>query len=128
MPIVFVHGVNTRKAEPGYDARVAMITKFLGLHLDGVTIGGVPLKALAPEFPYWGDLATKFAWNMASLPSDEVDALGAGGVPDDMRPLIGVIADALEEPGNAKDQPLLALARQCSLGLAVDVITDQLLQ
>lgn len=128
MPIVFVHGVNTRRTEPGYDARLAMITRFLGSHLDGLAIGGAPLKALAPAFPYWGDLATKFAWNMASLPSGEVDALGAGGVADDMRPLIGVIADALKEPGNAKDQPLLTLARERSLALAVEVITDQLLQ
>ena len=71
MSIVFVHGVNTRKTDPGYDARLSMITKFFHGHLAGVSIEGVPLATLIPTFPYWGDLATTFAWNMASLPSGE---------------------------------------------------------
>ncbi|MBR1068858.1 hypothetical protein [Bradyrhizobium liaoningense] len=128
MPIVFVHGVNTRKTDPGYDAHLAMITKFIQVHFAGVSIGGVPLTTLIPTFPYWGDLATSFAWNMASLPSGEIDALGAAGVADDMRPLVGVMADGLKNPGDAKAQPLLTLARERSLTLAVEVVTDQLLR
>ena len=105
-----------------------MITKFIQTHFTGVKFNGAPLATLKPMFPYWGDLATSFAWNMASLPSGQIDALGAAGVGDDMRPLIGVVADALEQPGQSKDQPLLTLARERSLVLAVDVITDQLLR
>ena len=128
MPIVFVHGVNTRKTDPGYDARLAMIAKFIQAHFAGVAFGEVPLATLTPMFPYWGDLATTFAWNMASLPSGEIDALGAPGVVDDMRSLIGVMADGLKDPSHAKDEPLLTLARERSLTLAVDVVTDQLLR
>lgn len=128
MPVVFVHGVNTRKTEPGYDARLSVIAKFIQIHLAGVAFGGGPLATLTPTFPYWGDLATRFAWDMASLPSGEIDALGAPGVADDLRPLIGVIADGLKDPSRAKQQPLLTLARERSLAQAVDVLADQLLR
>jgi len=128
MPVVFVHGVNTRKSEPGYDARLAVVSKFIKAHLVGVTLGGKQLAAPTPSFPYWGDLATSFAWNMASLPGGEIDALGTPGVSDELRPIIGVISDGLENPGHAKEQPLLTLARERSLALAVDVVFDQLLR
>src|SRR4051794_18504490 len=123
MPVVFVHGVNTRDTEPGYDARLLMIAKFIQKHWAGVALGGVPVATLAPSFPYWGDLGTRFAWNMASLPSGEIDALGGPGVADELRPTVAVIQDSLKDPAKAKQQPLLTLAREQSLAQAVDVIT-----
>ena len=59
MPVVFVHGVNTRKTDPGYDAWLSVIAKFIQTHFAGVAFGGVPLATLKPTFPYWGDLATR---------------------------------------------------------------------
>lgn len=127
MPIVFIHGVNTRKQDPGYDATVRLIEKFCTKYLTGATLNGKTLTAATPRFPYWGDLATKFAWNMASLPSGEINALGAAGVEEDMRPLIAMIGDGLANPDSARQQPLLTLARK-SLPQAVAAITSLMLR
>jgi hypothetical protein len=126
MPIVFVHGVNVRKG-PGYNAKVLTIQKFLEKHLRGATVGGKVLNTVAPDFPYWGGLATTFAWDMASLPSGDIDALGTPGVDPELRPLVALISDALADPQSARDEPLTVLAKE-SLPLAVDLITRLLLQ
>ena len=126
MPIVFIHGVNTRKQDPGYDATVWLIEKFCIKHLTGATLSGKTLTTAKPRFPYWGDLASKFAWNMASLPSGEINALGAASVEEDLRPLIAMIGDGLVDPESAKQQPLLTLAHK-SLSQAVAAITSLLL-
>ncbi len=126
MPLVFVHGVNTRKKEPGYEARRLLTEKFLQKHLRGASINGKVLATVKPSFPYWGDLGTRFAWNMASLPSGQINALGTG-VEDELRPLIGVIGDGLADPKSAQNQPMLTLAQK-SLPLALRVISDLLLR
>jgi len=112
MPIIFVHGVNTRTAEPGYKARLLLIEKFLEKHLSGAEINGKQLKTIKPRFPYWGDLATKFSWNMASLPTGKINALGGPGVDDELRPLVAIIHDGLADPDSAIKEPLVALARK----------------
>jgi hypothetical protein len=127
MPVVFVHGVNTRKTEPGYAARLGLIDRFVQKHLAGATLGGVAVTSLSPAFPYWGDLATSFAWNMASLPTGHVNALGPA-IDDRLRPLIAALDDDLSNATSAKQQPLLTLATRKSLPHAVDVISDLLLQ
>src|SRR4051794_16300500 len=101
MPIVFVHGVNTRKG-PGYDAAVRVVETFLRKHLRGVTVNKKELNTISKVwFPYWGDRATTFAWDMASLPQDNMQNLG--GVADvDLQPLLGHIRDAF--PDLPKDQ------------------------
>jgi hypothetical protein len=103
MPIVFVHGVNTRREESGYEARLLLVEKFLRKHFTGATINGKVLATVKPRFPYWGDLATRFAWNMASLPSGRIDSLGAPGVEDDLRPLVAIIRDGLSDPKSAQN-------------------------
>jgi hypothetical protein len=127
MPVVFVHGVNTRDTDSDYGVRLLVISRFIEAHFSGVALGGKPLATLAPTFPYWGDLATRFTWDMASLPSGEIDALGPG-VDANLRPLVGVIADGLRDPAAAAGQPLLALARERALPDAVDLLTDQLMR
>jgi hypothetical protein len=127
MPAVFVHGVNTRKSEPGYDARIRMTERFLRDHLAGVSLGGTSVQAWSVTFPYWGDLATTFAWNMASLPSGAVNALG-GAVDDNLRPLIAVIEDGLADAKAAGQQPLLTLATKRGLPAAMDVVSDLLIE
>ncbi len=127
MPIVFVHGVNNRKEDPSYEVGVHLFEKFCGKHLQGITLGGVPVANLAPSFPYWGDLATTFAWDMESLPSGQVNALGPG-VADDLRPLIAVIDDTLPDAKTAATQPLLTIAKRRSLMASVDLISTLVLQ
>src|SRR5205085_7988442 len=127
MPVVFVHGVNTRRAEPGYAARLGMIDRFVQKHLAGIKLGGADIASLSPAFPYWGDLATSFAWNMASLPTGNVNALGPG-IDDRLRPLIAALDDNLSNATSARQQPLLTLATQKSLPQAVEMLSDLLLQ
>ncbi|HKO57684.1 MAG TPA: hypothetical protein VJ276_17590, partial [Thermoanaerobaculia bacterium] len=117
MPVVFVHGVNTRKG-PGYEAGKLVTDTFLRKHLADATIDGKPLPVHAADFPYWGDLGSTFAWEMASLPRAQMQALG-GSADVDLQPILGHIRDAF--PDLPTDQPLTALAQK-RLSLAVDAI------
>lgn len=75
MPIVFVHGVGTRRDatyEKAVKAREALIRSFL-----------LPPLGLGPEAvkfwnPYWGGDAAEFAWKYASLPSGRQEKFGPG--------------------------------------------------
>ena len=118
MPIVFVHGVNTRKGQ-GYEAEIAATNAFLSKHLQGASINGKQLAKGGPiEFPYWGNLATEFAWNMASLPDEEMQALGGAGEPA-LRAILAGIKDALA--GSVTDEPLVALAKH-DFPVAMEII------
>lgn len=127
MPVVFVHGVNNRKEDPGYAAGQLLAQKFFEKHLASAKVAGKTLVSVSPRFPYWGDLAARFTWDMASLPTGQINALGAPGVEDDLRPLIAILRDALADPKTARKEPLLALAGK-SFPQAVGVITDLLLR
>jgi len=123
MPIVFVHGVNTRRG-PAYDASVKVKENYLKRSLLGVQINGKTLHAInAVAFPYWGDLGAKFAWNMASLPRGEMQALGAP-TEADLRAFLAHVRDAL--PAGLTAEPLLALARH-DFGNAVELLASMAL-
>ncbi len=124
MPIVFVHGVNTR-ANAGYRAGLEVKKALFKKHLAGATVGGRTFAQVPdPVFPYWGDLATTFAWNMASLPHGDMQSLGGGGDAD-IRPFLATVRDALsDELGN---EPLIALAQR-DFGQAVEVISSLALE
>jgi hypothetical protein len=126
MADIFVHGVNNRKTDPDYEARRLVTEGFLKQWLKGATINGKPLGEVAPAFPYWGDLATTFAWNMQSLPTGGQQALGPGVTPD-MRAIVAGLRDLLTEPGAAAQEPLVALAK-ASFPRAVDALTEVVLQ
>jgi hypothetical protein len=126
MAVIFVHGVNNRIEDSGYEVRRQTTAQFLTRFLKGASINGKQFADVKPVFPYWGNRATKFAWNMRSLPSGEMDALGAG-VTTNLRPLVAGIRDALDDPRNASEQPLLSVARK-SFPRAVDVVTELVLQ
>lgn len=125
MPVVFVHGVNVRKG-PGYDAGVSLTGKFLRKYLRGAVINGKKLTSVEPVFTYWGDRATEFAWQMASLPKGDIQSLGAG-IDEALRPLVAQMKDVLPDAPSAQNEPLTALAQR-DLGLSVDVISRLLMQ
>jgi hypothetical protein len=127
MPVIFVHGVNVREEESGYKARLLLTEKFLKKHLADVEIKDKTLAAFTPRFPYWGNLATQFAWGMASLPSKEIDSLGAPGVEDDFRPLIAEFQEQLPDVQGAQKEPFLTLARK-SFQHAVTLISALMLR
>jgi hypothetical protein len=119
MPVVFVHGVNTRRG-PEYDAGLKVKTAFFEQCLAGATINGKKVGvSVTPVFPYWGDLATTFSWDMASLPRGEMQALGVGAEPD-LRAVLAHVRDAV--PGGMTADPLLALAKR-RFPHAVEVIS-----
>jgi hypothetical protein len=127
MPVVFVHGVNNRKENPDYEPRRLVTERFLLKYLSGATINGKRLDDFRAIFPYWGDLATRFAWGMKSLPSGSIDALGVAGLEARLRPIVALVGDAVAVPGQAKDEPLTALAQK-SFTLAVEVLCELALQ
>lgn len=117
MPVVFVHGVNTRKG-PAYDAGTLVIDAFVRKYLSTATIGGRALAQPVTTFPYWGDLGMTFAFNMTSLPRPQMQALG-GTADVVMQNVLGHVRDAF--PQLPAGEPLTALAKK-RLPLAVDAI------
>lgn len=117
MAVVFVHGVNTRKG-PAYQAGTLVVDSFVRRHLGAATIGGKVLAQPQTTFPYWGDLGMKFAFDMASLPRPQMQALG-GTADVVMQAILGHVRDAF--PQIPAGEPLTALARK-RLPLAVDAI------
>ncbi len=124
MTVIFVHGVNTRQG-PSYQATVLATEQFLRRHLVGARIGAKILSDhFDIKFPYWGDLATTFAWSGAALPRGDIQALGGAADPD-LQPLIAHLRDALGmQPG---PEPLTALANK-DFSQAVDVLAAMALQ
>jgi hypothetical protein len=126
MAVIFVHGVNNRMEDPDYEAQRNIIAGFLKRYLAGVRINGKSLAIFDPAFPYWGNLGVSFAWQMQSLPSGEMDALGSAVDPA-LRPLVSYLHDALPDPKTAVDEPLVALARQ-SFPRAIDLLSEVVTQ
>jgi hypothetical protein len=122
--VIFVHGVNTREG-PVYRAATLTTEKFLRRHFAGAKIAGKALPdGFAIKFPYWGNLATSFAWGGAALPQDEMQALG-GSAEVDIQPLIAHLRDALAT--ELGPEPLTALAKK-DFSQAVDLVTTIALQ
>jgi hypothetical protein len=91
MPIVFVHGVNTR-ANAGYEKSEKARNGFLREIVS-------PVLGLSPDdtyiaSPYWGGDGVKFAWNMAALPEYAIAYEQFGAEVDDALQ----IADLIERP------------------------------
>ncbi len=113
MPLVFVHGVATRRGS-GYaenvDARDAL---FRRLALDNIC--GNPAQATITN-PFWGDLGARAAWNHQSLPGDQVEALGA----DDAA--AGLALADLSPSGSEQAERVLTDAARRSLPAAIDLL------
>lgn len=98
MPVVFVHGVNNRQG-PAYEAGTLATQEFLKRYLTGIKIGGKTLATIPKVwFPYWGGLATKFTWDMASLPKGDMQGLGVAADAA-LEPIVGHLRDALGHLG-----------------------------
>jgi hypothetical protein len=112
MPLVFVHGVATRRTpdyERGVAARNALFRRYLypALHWD---------DRVDPFTAYWGGDAAEFRWHHASLPEEDVEAFGAAESVED------VLLARVSGGGDVDtDAPLSSLARH-SVEDAVDLI------
>ena len=112
MPLIFVHGVATRKNpdyERGVASRNAMFRRYVypALGWD---------NRLDPFNAYWGDDAAEFRWHHASLPQGEVEAFGAAEPVDDV-----LLVQVTGGEDVDRDAPLSSLARR-SVEDAVDLI------
>ncbi|MFI7546771.1 hypothetical protein [Actinoplanes sp. NPDC049599] len=109
MPIVFVHGVATRR-DAGYAraeaARAALMRRFL-----------VPAAGQVSFFaPYWGGQAAAFAWQHASLPQGDEEVFGPGE--ETAAILLGEVWESEPPPD---DQVVLQVARD-SFADGVDLL------
>ncbi|MGW9213002.1 hypothetical protein ACWGR4_39315 [Embleya sp. NPDC055664] len=114
MPVVFVHGVATRRS-PAYERssaqRSALLRSFLAPALR------VPTDALTVLDAYWGDAASTFAWGHASLPDGGEERFGTAA-PEESPVLASACA---AHPETAAHAPLTAVARTC-LADAIDLL------
>ena len=113
MPIVFVHGVATRKGaayEAATRVRTALIRSFLlpSLYLD--------VDKVKFWNPYWGDNAADFAWNHASLPRGNEEKFGPG----DALPAL-LLSEMWQEEVLVPDRIVLGIARR-SMADAIDIL------
>ena len=117
MALVFIHGVNTRATDPGYEEAVKLRNAyFTNRSLKGIPgAGGVPLN------PSWGHLGCTFPWNMAfAKGGDGVEAFGSNN-----RPIITDVAlNLLAKYPQAQKaaHPLLTIAQQPQLEAFVDAV------
>lgn len=119
MPIVFIHGVNTRRSDPDYAAGVDQIKDFLrGILAPELGWDGGKVQVFTP---YWGDLGVRFRWQRASLPgSEEVEALALGS--PDARLDLWLLAARREE--QAPQVSLAQVSRDQSFERAVELVWD----
>jgi hypothetical protein len=124
MPLVFVHGVNTRRGtnlaeQSVFDDRVKLMQHQFAQVVFADRVAPDRLQTFAP---YWGDLGVKFARGFASLPKTGVQTLAIKGSVD-----LAVATTAKLDPQIALDpafgvNPLLTTARSRSLGAALDLL------
>jgi hypothetical protein len=87
MPLVFIHGVNTRR-EGDEAASYAQAEARRNLFFEQSVIAplveqGKLAGPIAIVSPYWGELGVSFRWKQASLPPVEfLESLGGGAEPD----------------------------------------------
>lgn len=125
MPLVFLHGVNTRSSDKDHVRGVAARRKmFEQIVVPKLVKNGFPNFAVAPDL-YWGDLGVTFGWNLRAVPPTRVlESLGAedeGGANLD---LIQIIDNTRQEKGKATgvqslgtDEPFVTAAAKDPAGL-----------
>jgi hypothetical protein len=129
MPLIYIHGVNTRDTDDGYKSKLAARNELLRHHvLAPLAAKDARLRDMAIVNPYWGGDGVAFRWHLASLPEANIlEHLGAEveATPQADLALASTIhelagegspgrrgtAQGLENLG-AEDGPLAAAARQ----------------
>lgn len=137
MPLIFIHGVNTRRG-PNYDADRHTRARLIQSCLLEPLSGG-DANPMAIHEPYWGDLGVDFAWGLRSLPDarfyEYADGTRADGgletpLSDERLALAGMILEAGGSESAVSDPRssagLLRLAR-ANLPDAVDVLLSPII-
>lgn len=117
MPLVFVHGVNTRSADEDYARSVAARkAMFEQLVVPNIAKRGFPGFSVADDI-YWGDLGVGFGWNLRSIPATKVlQSLGAEPAAGQNLDIFGLVLDTQPKASGVQTlgapQPLVAAAQQ----------------
>ncbi|AAB91737.1 hypothetical 47.4 kDa protein (plasmid) [Sinorhizobium fredii NGR234] len=115
---MFVHGVNNRKEDAGFDNDVARKKEFLKTLL-AAPLGLDPAKVHI-SFPYWGGDGVKFLWNQVSLPGGGYETLALGAQKNE----IDLWLHEVQQSFGAKSVILGKVSRDQSFADAVDLIWD----
>jgi hypothetical protein len=78
MPIIYIHGVATRKDAAAYEPALTGLREFL-THYIAPILNPTKPKEVAIIPVYWGDLGVHFAWNLASRPPTPITGQGGAG-------------------------------------------------
>ena len=126
MPLVFVHGVNTRKGDTDeeqrvYADRIALLEEHFRLAFADRVTAKDGLKVISS---YWGDLGVKFARNLASLPQSGVQSLAVAqpALADLIEATAAKLDGDLIQQAGLRDGPLVTVAKSRSLAAAVDLL------
>jgi hypothetical protein len=117
MPLVFVHGVNTRNTDEDYSRAVAARkTMFEQIVVPTVVKKGFPNFSVAEDI-YWGDLGVTFSWALRSIPETKIiDSLGPEEGAAQNLDLFGLVLEAEtaapEVEALGVEQPLVAAAER----------------
>jgi hypothetical protein len=144
MPLVFIHGVNTRNTDDDYYRAAAARRKMFETYvLPVVRKRGFENFAVLDDI-YWGDLGVRFFWNLQSIPvtkvldqlgaeekasQDNVDLLQVLAAADTVAAPAGAVAaeqlPEVEKLGSASEANLLAAAENDPAGLVRAIFAPQ---
>lgn len=100
MPLVFIHGVNTRNTDDDY-ARTVAARREMFQQLVNPTVAkrGFPDFSIADDI-YWGDLGVTFGWNLRSIPETKVlQSLGPEDAAGQNLDIMQLVAEAQPSTG-----------------------------
>ena len=126
MPLVFIHGVNTRDTDEDYARSVAARrTMFEQLVVPTVVKQGFPTFSVASDI-YWGNLGVSFGWGLRTIPDTQVlQSLGAasGSIQNiDLMELVSASRPASKEVESLGSEPLLVAAAKKDPGALVRAV------
>jgi hypothetical protein len=113
MPLVFVHGVNTREDEKYHENQRVRDDYFRRFALGALAPDP---QSVSIENPFWGGHAGHFYWNHASLPTDNYEAFGSDS--SVFEEIIGEVVSGVEADPNS----ILLDVAQESFSRAVDAV------
>ena len=125
MPLVYVHGVNTRRGDTEqeqhiFDDRIKLLREqFRNVGFADRVTAADGLKVFTP---YWGDLGVKFARNLASLPQSGVQDLAVGQPAELAASMAGKLDGDIVQQSGLRTAPLVTIAKTRSLAAAVDLL------
>lgn len=130
MPLVFVHGVNTRDTDEDYVRSVAARkTMFEQIVVPEMVGQGYANFAVADDI-YWGDLGVTFGWKLRAVPQTSVlESLGPADATVANLDLMEVVSESEKSPGVVEklgtDQPLVTAAKKAPAALVRAVFAPE---